>query len=575
MSMSLALPAVRSDVAQPTPRIHLFNLDSDVLHCILEEMFRDKSLAPLSATCRSLRKVSLPVLFSFCEILLLRKPVNSYAFPPSTIWPYIQHVSLVDSCDPDECTTPLDGDESAAVELFVPGFLTEALSSMPGLTELSFYSPYPSLHNLPRSTINVILALPQLRRLNVRGILFDYGAKHLSLPESEMQSVPLTSFIYLQWDVRDPPRWHAGEQDVLTRVLNGSADSLQTLFLPNETAPLSLMRRSHWPNLRQLRLRGEVRPAYDEASIVPYVAALSGMPRLRSLFLELFLPHGSRVPAIWPPGYDAACSSPWPDLDSLTLSHPQVDDQLYRHLPSTMRQLALCCSPYHHHFVLGSLGKSRRDEWVDPLLTSSQMRSILRQCETPGLTHLTMQFFADHAEMDLLQYLSHAFPRLESLTVHIYRPECEHKDIPAEAIGRTLATLARLRALRMHLGFKGVPGREGYRGATLNYFRIPAHDVLEAAVDNAARILANVLPPSLETLDLFVPTEARPHEWAHYVLVRRDTPSRSVREKYWVKREVEVRVVRCRPLGRVIPRAALIRRLLQYEHGVLEVLEWC
>ncbi|KAI0353644.1 hypothetical protein OH77DRAFT_1426870 [Trametes cingulata] len=538
--------------ARSRGRLRLMDLDTDTLRHIFDELLRQKCLHRLSATCRSLRRATLPILFRYCEITLVRWPIVAHAFPPSSLWPFFQHVSLVDSCD--ECIYSLESDEPIAVELFAPGFFTDALSSMPLLTELSFYSPYPSVRRFPRPTINSILALPQLRRLRIRGPLFDYEVKDRSLPDSELQSVPLTSLVYMPWDVRDYPRWHVGEQEVLAAVVKGSVDSLETLFIPNETAPLSVMHHSHWPNLRQLRLRGEVRPTQGrDAVVVPYAAILSNMPRLQSLFLEFFIPHGSRVPAIWSSGYEPACSIPWPDLDYLALSHPRVDDQLYRHLPSTLRRLALCSSPYHHHFLLGSLGPSRayREEWQDLLLTSSELLRILRQCATPGLTYLSMQFFADHAEMEILQFLSRAFPCLEALTVHIYRPDCEHKDIPAEAIGGALAPLARLRTLRMHLGFKGVPGRIGYRGVTHQYFRVPAHDVLEAAVDNAARVLANVLSPSVETMDLFVPTEARPYEWARFVLVRRDTPDRGrLRDPPCVKRELE------------------------YAHGFLEVYDW-
>ncbi|KAI0365479.1 hypothetical protein BV20DRAFT_729235 [Pilatotrama ljubarskyi] len=483
-------------------------LDGDVLFQLLEELLRQKCLHLLSASCRSLRNAALPILFRYCEILLFRERVDVHRFPPSSLWPYFQHISLVDEC-PDYDTErppwdPADG------EVFGPGFLTEAFPRMPRLNELSFSSPFPTIRNLPWTTIKALVTLPQLRRLNIKGPLLGVGACDRVLYDADLQSSRLSCLVYSPWDTRDPPRSHVCEQYALVAVLGALAGSLEKLDLPNESAPLHLIQAAHWHNLRQLRLRGEVQhPLAGVAE--PYVALLGNMPRLRSLSLEVFFPLGSHISAIWPLGFDAVY--PWPDLESLTLSHPQVDDQLYRHLPPTLRRLELCCSPYHHHYVWGSMGPAHREEWQDPLLTSSQMLRILRQCRTGELTELTMQFFADSAEMELFRFLPDAFPHLCSLTVHVYRSDCEHEEVPVKPIALALSPLTRLRTLRLHLGFRGVQGEFGYWGEKLDGVWSPDHDLLDRTVDSAAQILANTLPSSLEVLDLYLPTEARPNEY--------------------------------------------------------------
>ncbi|KAI0373638.1 hypothetical protein BV20DRAFT_1101136 [Pilatotrama ljubarskyi] len=354
--------------------------------------------------------------------------------------------------------------------------------------------------------MQALLTLPHLVWLEVGGLILRPNEPIGSPCQPVLPLAPLSSFKYALRDIRESPRSTTGETDLLAIILQYLAASLEKLFLPSESASLATLHQANWPKLRELTLRGEVSVTADSRKpSEPYIVLLEHTPKLRALALELFLPsdvHHSPSP-VWPPGCNA--TYPWPDLESLTLSHLHVDDELYRHLPPTLTRLALCCFLYHLHRLPGAPGLYRRMGWQRPLLTSSQLLRILSQCSTPHLVHLEIEYSADKEEMALLRFLPHAFPELTSLMVHIYRLDCEHEQIPVESIARALSPLSHLRTLRMYLGFKesrtGLSGM--IRGVMIREPSGPEHDILQEAINCAAQVFANLLTPSLETLCLY------------------------------------------------------------------------
>ncbi|KAM5544070.1 hypothetical protein V8D89_002256 [Ganoderma adspersum] len=106
---------------------------------------------------------------------------------------------------------------------------------------------------------------------------------------------------------------------------------------------------------------------------------------------------------------------PCPNLSHLSATHPHPADELYRHLPSSIRILSLCCRPH----------KSEK-EWFGrrliysthvyefPMLAAAEMLGlgILQNCQLPRLTRLEIEYDADEEELDWLRSLPTMFPQL-------------------------------------------------------------------------------------------------------------------------------------------------------------------
>ncbi|OJT10285.1 hypothetical protein TRAPUB_13202 [Trametes pubescens] len=338
---------------------------------------------------------------------------------------------------------------------------------------------------------------------------------------------PLTSLTYRLNDFRADPRWLPTERAVLTFFLEKVSQSLRSLTMSSESAPSDVLRDSYWPCLRDLIMCGEAAPHLE----TPYVITLGNMSELRSLKLGLTLRPGVTAPIIWPSGYDVAC--PWPHLQSFTICHPNLEDEVYRHLPPTLQRLLLCSYPYHRDIIWEISNGICERELQSSLLTASEMLELLGRCQIPDLTELAMEFLADDQESDLLQFLPHAFPRLTSLAVNIYRTEDVSDDTLVPSIARDLAPLADLTTLRMHLGL--MPTLD-----TLILLRQPAgincidtkrsptaaEERHKAACNRAAQTFAETLAPSLRSIFLLHPARSEPH-WMQYRII----PGKRLRHK--------------------------------------------
>ena len=64
-----------------------------------------------------------------------------------------------------------------------------------------------------------------------------------------------------------------------------------------------------------------------------------------------------------------------------------------------------------------------RSRWAQPILTSAECLSILKRMEMPQLTSLELVYLAKYAGSDdeLLEYVTHTYPRLTHLELHRYR----------------------------------------------------------------------------------------------------------------------------------------------------------
>ena len=320
--------------------------------------------------------------------------------------------------------------------LDTPG-LQLCLRRMTSLRRISLAaSTSSSLHGVRWSTLKSILSLPQLEEFLLLGLLFspvlagDTSPEELEIPNLEH----IKSFRYDAppfrvegWGTVGPSAQPFRiEETMLRRVLENLHGTVERLTLPAQAAPIQAMAQWDWPRLTELTLRGEWWAEPEPRT--PLVSLFARMPRLRKLELELALVQAAEAPSLWPRGPRALAPSrlrfPWTDLTHLSLTHPRADDEVFAHLPPTLRALSLCCFPHksEEHFLdmgLGSGGGVLR-QYEYPVLDASAMLGILKRCRTPRLVCLVLEYDADEREDELLWYVGEAFPQVESLEVHRY-----------------------------------------------------------------------------------------------------------------------------------------------------------
>ncbi|EPT04071.1 hypothetical protein FOMPIDRAFT_1115157 [Fomitopsis schrenkii] len=234
----------------------------------------------------------------------------------------------------------------------------------------------------------------------------------------------IRSFHYQMYHPR-MPRSYPSEIVALTTVLEKVCDTLETLALMSESAPLSVMEGLHWPRLRKMVF-------YGSPLVGPFIRACFGMQRLRYLSVKISPAWSTMPQPIWPAGFDGAF--PWPELERLTVSYPDPQDEIYDHLPSTLRSLSLRCWPHQHYqtYLAEDVGMIGYPD-TDHLLSPSVLLLLLHRCSMLTLDHLEIEYAADEQDDALLQYVAATFPHLVGLIIHCYRTNLSRilrEDVP-------------------------------------------------------------------------------------------------------------------------------------------------
>ncbi|KAI0363294.1 hypothetical protein BV20DRAFT_1058160 [Pilatotrama ljubarskyi] len=566
----------------PNAALPISRLNEDVFHHLAEQLQYELSLRAFSRTCKDVRQRCMPVLFRACVAQPLTN-IKSY-FLPEVLWPYVRSLTFIDPCamisapnrlpqwsdEPPPHTVQVGvGEEDPLLcRIYDETTLRAALWNMPQLHTLVLKGMSASMaHGRPWSVLQVVLSVPHLREFTCERYFISTrplssGLHGLSLAGH----APLECFRYVSWDYRQPPKDFPAEKDALNIVLNTLHESLRTPELPAESSTIDTMASLTWPSLRTLTLRGyppqlDSTPAGSEPQ-VSYISALSTMPKLR--VLELFFsyyprePNGARasLTSVWPP--QCIATYPWPDLERLTLSYPRADDRLYTHLPATLRSLSLRYVPHLVTAAWAADTDQYRPPWQEPPLLARGLLAILRQCGTPMLEELEVEYHRTErdpeAEGALLQYIGDAFPRLTSLKILRYHAE-RRREVDVESIARAVGRLARLRTVSLHLDLPETPSKR-YFGRLGGSFNLREEDqlVFRAAVQRAADILARHLGSGVEHLKMLRPYSVVSHEWAVYRLVRRDSDpgsghGSSVTARAEYDHKLTVRgILRCPPL---------------------------
>ena len=391
-------------------------LNDDVLFSIFEELRCTQGLCALSSTCRWLREASMPSLFRRCRVRM-DIPITE-RFLPTFAWPYVRYVVFL--VNGNTSLSHLRNRELLLINTcrfgssFCPSFLKDALQAMPRLRSVSILSrPAIDDHGLSWEALNVFLSLPHLREFFLD--TFTLCPRRFSPPDNRTTPLaPLTSLKYLKDELRGPPRTYTSERDALTYVTKMLCLSLKILELPVESAPLYALSLYLWPRLVELRLSGE----YPAGLSLPFISILSNMSNLHVLALHFTVPFNTIKQPLWSSRHTTRTTCLWPELVDFSVSFPDPDDQIYNHLPDSIRRLSLRCCPHHCFHCWQSYEPKR---WSSPILSASELLHILQRCNTPLLDALRIDYVEEGTGPGVLQQLPALFPVLTTLEVNRFR----------------------------------------------------------------------------------------------------------------------------------------------------------
>ncbi|KAH9930633.1 uncharacterized protein B0H18DRAFT_992638 [Fomitopsis serialis] len=425
-------------------------LNEDVGCRILLEL-PTPDLLSLSMTCRPLRNTCMPFLFGRSYITIYGPPQveKPELFLPTSLRPYVHSLVIHDKCLDQRSIHHMNQrlyftDNYMRCGAFPGSSLSQRLRELSRLRSLTIYKDNSSTHGLSWETLRALLSVPQLHEVKLRWLYFCPDLR----PGEELtidSPAPITSFHYRMYHPRDPFSFPS-ETAALSAALHSLCETLETIVLCSESAPLSTMPHFHWPRLRKLVFYGmpwTTLPA-------PFVSLCLGMQSLQSLSLKLYATPSAAPQPLWPSGQ--SCAFPWPALERLVISFPDPQDEIYDHLPSSLRALSLRCWPHLHvqrRWRGFGFAWRQRD---NAMLDSSAMLSILRRCNTLDLDHLEVEYCVDNEDGALLQYVATTFPHLTSLKIHCYQSALgEGRNISVVQIAQSLASLTELRRLKVYL----------------------------------------------------------------------------------------------------------------------------
>lgn len=458
-------------------------------------------------------------------------------FITSPIWPYVRYVDVVGYIYMHICVLMSfsrlsiygfweDIDFARFGPERIPIPLADALSRLPNVSEVAFQDT--ARYGVPRATLTSVLSFPGLRSLDTEDNFHSVWEK--SPPHITFAVAPLVCLRQVLPKYRRQPHRSAEDMEFLRYLMDQLQlrQSLETLIIPSENAPLEDIATHEWPRLKVLSLRGE-----SQRIAIPLISVFERMPTLGELTLETACASKMGRNLFCPLGWTGPC--PWPELTSLIVSYPHPSDPLYAHLPYTLRSLTLRCWPRHYvtllpheaHYVVDKMG------WDSPILSSSELLQILSRCPPSNLEELELEFEEDGHDLELFALIPLIFPNLVKLTVLRYRkwgnPEVPvvslHHPIlhPCRAnvetsqreIGKALAPLRNLVVMYLHLDFKIAP----HPYALGNDTAVEEFGKLAATLQNAVDVLAHELSHSVDTV-YFLQRRMSKNFWVPYHITR-------------------------------------------------------
>lgn len=277
----------------------------------------------------------------------------------------------------------------------------------------------------PQRFFEAVGSFPQLRCLEITSSLVaanDVEESNFCYP----CSTPLTKFLYRPDMLRDVLISPVGAA-LATTAIHTFHHTLQSLTLPTVHISAEDIARVEWPCLHELHIYG----LRWTITTTPLVKSLASMPHLRVLVLNLLEHDNEFVTPVWPRGVSG--SFPWPELEELYLSNSSPEDQVYEHLPPTLRVLSV--RPFPHQCIgrwrTPSYQMVQDTHMTAVLPSSSALHQIVDACPAlRSLKELRIEYRAGDDEQALLARIVEQFPRLCTLEIHRFRDVLRHEGQP-------------------------------------------------------------------------------------------------------------------------------------------------
>ena len=344
---------------------------------------------------------------------------------------------------------------------------------------------FPSLNSLTLSLAKGRLPWDILKACLVRSrivsLTVDLGFSDLAVPlypQDDIATTPVSlrtftwkTTVWREWVNCQPatrarcilvdmrPKFYF-ERECITGLVLKMSDTVSSLSLPMESAPILTMAELAWPCLRDLSLHGRF---LDVTHVSSLQHLLSALPSLRNLSIlagrpwslgnlgrhpilpkpststssSLLdrLPSTSATVGAKPCSYDIVQErsegepsppSPLSELLSLTIAFPDPDDDLFSLPMPNLTHLSLRDHPRVYHRLAYSFAVPDGPEgrgWAAPLLSQDEALALLQRMDLSNLTSLELVYIAPVAGSDdaLLSYIAQALPKLEHLELHRYR----------------------------------------------------------------------------------------------------------------------------------------------------------
>ncbi|KAM5535336.1 hypothetical protein V8D89_011021 [Ganoderma adspersum] len=493
-------PHKKRKLSATHPVEHLFrprktsleDLNLDVFQLVADQLQQqDASLCGLASSSRKLRSLAFSRVFARCRVDITKPGPHD---PPEAIRSHVRHLT---HCGP----LNQEGDLLRFETL---------LDQFPSLHSLTLKQ---SKGRLPWNILKACLVRSRLVSLTV-----DLGFSNLAVPlypQDDIAATPIslqtftwTTTVWREWVNCQPstrgryilvdmrPKFDF-ERACITGLVLRMCDTVKSLSLPMESAPILAMAEVSWPCLRELSLHGRF---LDVAHVSSLQHLLPTLPSLRNLSIMAGRPWSlgslGRHPILPKPSTSSSsslleqspltsatvsgepCSSgisqehserepspppPLSGLRSLTIAFPDPDDDLFSLPMPNLTHLSLRDHPRAYHRLAYSYTVPDGPEgrgWSAPLLSQDEALALLQRMHLSNLISLELAYIAPVAGSDdaLLSYIAQALPKLEHLELHRYR--ClAGRDRPLTDrvkhtnIAQLLSGATTLRTLRLNLDF--------------------------------------------------------------------------------------------------------------------------
>ncbi|OSC96952.1 hypothetical protein PYCCODRAFT_1209424 [Trametes coccinea BRFM310] len=216
---------------------------------------------------------------------------------------------------------------------------------------------------------------------------------------------------------------------------------------------------------------------------------------------------------------------PWPELESLTLSWIDPREQLFAHLPATLRELRLRVWPRHYYLYLRPTwakfregGQPAAPSWAFDLPSPLSLMRVIQQCRIPTLECLDLEYEVAEDHIPMLRSIAQSFPKLQSLHLYPYRSEDDLSEVPSERMSEALSPLQSLQTLRLFLDIFHLHG----------YSPLPRGRNISSEVDKllntALHHFSGRLSCSLTSLHILLVSDLN-YTWHEYRVARDPTGS--------------------------------------------------